>query len=106
MFEYVVLKDLEGQTVNQQCGCRLALSTLEKPFKGLPRIAEEDVLSLKHADNLNSAGDSPDTKAVTKFSVNWARLTIGNDWDRGKVTNWAQNCTSMSGNNVQAVLIR
>ena len=106
MFGYVVLKDLEGQTISQQCGCRLALSTLKKPFKGLPRIAEEDVLSLEHADNLNSAGDSPDMKAVIKFGVNWARLTRGNDWDRGKVTNWAQNCTSTPGNNVQAMLIR
>ena len=66
MFGYVVLKDLEGQTISRQCGCRLALSTLEKPFKGLPHIAEEDVLSLEHADNLNLAGDSPDMKAVIK----------------------------------------
>jgi hypothetical protein len=106
MFRYVVLKDCEGQTISQQCGCRLALSTLEKPFKGLSCIAEEDVLSLEHADNLNAAGDSPDMKAMTKFGVNWARPTRGNDQDGGKVTNWARNRTSMPGNNVQAVLIR
>ena len=106
MFGYVVLKDLEGQTVNRQCGCRLALSTLKKPFKGLLCIAEKDVLSLEHADNLNSVGDSLDMKAATKFGVNWARLTRGNDRGGGKVTNWAWNRTSMPGNNVQAMLIR